>query len=497
MYHVNDLSRLVVGYVVENVRADSKKGARVIPILQTENKELIATNGKSHLQVTSWRDDQGYYHVKRPDNDPHMEFLRYVRQQAEACAEDFLQTRWWDECKDKDVIEREIRHFLDQRHLLWSEIRKQIVYASTTHNLVDQEIRFQDQAIGTAKITAHLPYAPADQLTQDDVTKIVSVLDAFMVESEWRKLMWYVGAALTNAPIYAPHIAKALIISSKHGGAGKSTLMKQLIAPLFGPGFAEVDDLDRYFDAGNRFATGQLPSARLLLFNEANFGQASRDGIHRHNFTGFNISAMKSLITEGNLTTEEKHGLASQDRRKGLMIITTNYLPQIQYTQQDLTRRFITVLIKETTMRRKATLIESRLGFPLEAFKQPDWLGKLARFALRCYEESKEDYSTDKYDYEYCVDTISQEGTDPTDITAGLEEPIRQFAQLLIGLGYTDKDALIQLLDSVKLKDKALFIPNKKRLLKRVNQTLPDYLESTYPSTVSRGARYFVQSLED
>ncbi|RKW17733.1 MAG: hypothetical protein D8B54_03140, partial [Catonella sp.] len=49
---------------------------------------------------------------------------------------------------------------------------------------------------------------------------------------------------------------------------------------------------------------------------------ASRDGIHRHNFTGFNISAMKSLITEGNLTTEEKHGLASQDRRKGLMIIT-------------------------------------------------------------------------------------------------------------------------------------------------------------------------------
>ena len=200
-------------------------------------------------------------------------------------------------------------------------------------------------------VTKRLPYLnPENQkLTEEQKQLVDSFLDVFVDEYNKKKLAWYFGAILSNIDMKHESISKAMIVTSDSGGSGKSTLINSLAKGLVTSEYLNLySGFDNYFNLNDKFATSTLSPCRLHVFSEAAFeGYPTKDC---HDFSGLDISNIKAWITEGLITTEQKYQQRQMSELAGMAIILTNTPPNIEPTKKELTRRFISVVIKSSDM---------------------------------------------------------------------------------------------------------------------------------------------------
>ena len=159
-------------------------------------------------------------------------------------------------------------------------------------------------------VTRRVPYKnPANRKLEKSERKIVDdFLDVFFDEYNKQAFAWYMGACLLNLPVYDERVSRLGVMTSSHGGSGKSSLMSAIMNGVFTEDFCAVKpNFDRFFLNNNRFGADSLSVKRLSIYSEADWG-VERDGENTHSFDGLNVSAIKSLITDGYITKEPKFG---------------------------------------------------------------------------------------------------------------------------------------------------------------------------------------------
>ena len=100
----------------------------------------------------------------------------------------------------------------------------------------------------------------------------------------------------------------------------------------------------------------------MSLYSEASFSNDSYrsgdDGEARHDFTGMNVSVIKSLITEGYVSSEAKYGDRAMDRLNGFHLVLTNHPPVINKEHEAMNRRILPLMIYPSRMSAKAKQLD-------------------------------------------------------------------------------------------------------------------------------------------
>lgn len=255
------------------------------------------------------------------------------------------------------LLEKQLTQLITDQVSILKDLQQQVnLIASQNLPAINEFVCFQNENI-SGKITRKLPYDnPKDkQLTQEDLHIIHSFLDVYLNEYDKNVLSWYLGAALLNKEIYHEYVSKALIVLGK-GGRGKTSLFTGLLNALLTPAYySSRPSFDKFFQADEKFATSSLSRKRVSLYSEAEFmGQRQLErakqieGAILHNFDGLDTSVMKTTIADGITSKEPKYSQLIFGRLKGLHIILTNHVPHMDgKVEEDLTRRFIAITIKE------------------------------------------------------------------------------------------------------------------------------------------------------
>lgn len=306
--------------------------------------------------------------------------------------------------KDPDTVERQLCEYLDDEYDFYNQLRKQIkMIAVMPKPQPNEYILYQDDEIDKQHIfsTIRLPYQnPLNHhhdLTIRDIRHIEKILNVFFTKPNRDIFSWYMGAVFANKQISDKNISKMLIISSKRGGVGKSTLMQIIGSGLLHDEYmATANDFDSYFAQDNRFGTSTLPHNRLVVYSEAKFnGSNVKDP--QHDFTGINDSQIKTLITEGRINSESKFKEQELQNYHNLHIVLTTFLPQIDNNRVDLTRRLIAINMKETTMPEKASKLSGKST--RELINYVDKNGQMfIDYFVKCYMENSGKYSNMTYD---------------------------------------------------------------------------------------------------
>lgn len=267
--------------------------------------------------------------------------------------------------KSYDTISSYLWRVIEEPYDLFVDINRQIKCIAPSGNPTPNEyIGYSDDdpLLDNKLVTDRLPFKnPADRHCRYREKRIVEpFLNTFFDKENKEIFSWYMGAVVLNVPLQDKHISRYLIVSSKNGGVGKSTLMELLINGILTKNFATtMGDFDSCFDIANRFAESALPSTRLVVYSESNFrGSAVKDE-DLHDFSGLAVNQIKALATEGTLNVENKFQSVRLHQFTNLQIILTNFPPQIPKTRSDLDRRFISCIMKPTDM---ATEKIKRLG---------------------------------------------------------------------------------------------------------------------------------------
>lgn len=267
--------------------------------------------------------------------------------------------------KSYDTISSYLWRVIEEPYDLFVDINRQIKGIAPSSNPMPNEYigyADDDPLRDNKLVTDRLPFInPANRHCRYREKRIVEpFLNTFFDKENKEIFSWYMGAVVLNVPLQDQHISRYLVISSKNGGVGKSTLMELLINGILTKNFATVmGDFDSCFDVSNRFAEATIPPTRLVVYSESNFrGSAVKDE-DLHDFSGLAVNQIKALATEGTLNVEEKFRRARLHQFTNLHVILTNFPPQISKTRSDLDRRFISCIMKPTDM---ATEKSKRLG---------------------------------------------------------------------------------------------------------------------------------------
>lgn len=296
--------------------------------------------------------------------------------------------------KSYDTIASYLWRVIEEPNDLFVDINRQIKCIAPSGNPTPNEyIGYEDDdpLCDNKLVTDRLPFInPANRHCRYREKRIVEpFLNTFFDKENKEIFSWYMGAVVLNVPLQDRHISRYLVISSKNGGVGKSTLMELLINGILTKNFATVvGDFDSCFDVANRFAESILPPTRLVVYSESNFrGSAVKDE-DLHDFSGLAVNQIKTLATEGTLNVEKKFQSARLHQFTNLHIILTNFPPQIPKTRSDLDRRFIPCIMKPTDM---ATEKSKRLGNKSN-HELASWIRKNAQAFLdyfaNCYRDN-------------------------------------------------------------------------------------------------------------
>lgn len=356
---------LFLGVQFHNFGAKEKKPAWISVKLNMAQDHAIyvATKGGKSVVTAYQNPDTGLF-VTETEGVKSANIYQRFRDMAR----DYAKQQWngWVErYQRKSELERRTYKPVDQlEEELWDqwrypkafylEMQKDVnLIQSREVPVVNEYLLFEGEAVKNYPVTCRVPYDDPKrfQLTKEEQKAIDRFLDVFFDPYYKRAFSWYLGAMLLNYPVHHDRISKMLLLSSKKGGSGKSTLTELLAEALLTKPYYDIKpDFDVYFYQGERFASLGLSRKRLTIYSEAAF---SKDR-ETHDFTGLNTSTLKSLITEGYLTTEEKHGDMNVSRLNGFHIVCTNHLPEINACDEALERRFLGVLVKPSTMQEKA-----------------------------------------------------------------------------------------------------------------------------------------------
>ena len=270
-------------------------------------------------------------------------------------------------------IEKELNDYMSDQQDFLVDLDKQIAtfkpkpIPPVNNFLAFSDTELDDAGIGIDNyendpdhklVTTRLPYADPKNHKINNADRLVveNFLDVFVDSYNRHILAWYFGAMLSNKRIYDDEISKMMIVSSAHGGSGKSTLINSLSAALLTNDYREMkSSFDIFFMYNNRFGGASLLPLRLLLYAEADF----HDAMHSdHNFDGLNISEIKSMIADGYLSREKKYQGMRTDRMSTFQIVLTNHPPVIDNDRKALNRRLIALVVKPSLMADKGEQLQ-------------------------------------------------------------------------------------------------------------------------------------------
>lgn len=299
--------------------------------------------------------------------------------------------------KPINQIIMELNQFFEDGTALYKNISEELTYLHTPSvPQANQFMAFSDDEEPRYLVTDRVPYPnPINYLDMD--TRIVDrFLDVFFDDVDKARFSWYMGAALRNIRIDDPAVSKMLMISSSHAGSGKSTLVSSLTNALFTKTFGNINgDFDEHFDRDNRFASESLVNTRMNVYLEAEFGRATKDG-NNHDFTNMKVSAIKTMITDGFMATEEKYQSRKSQRAFGLHIVLTNHPARITEETDALRRRILPCLVKPSSMEEKARKLGLFGQKTFEAWVEDHAL-EFAVYFVRHHLENEYAYSSHMY----------------------------------------------------------------------------------------------------
>lgn len=402
---------------ITNVRTTDKKPLAAELILDQKSHGLLFTRRQNNrTEVCGFVDEKTGMFVMDMDGDTgdtaHIKFLKMASQKAiEALnAEILRQGREDEEIRDQQnyyPVERAcdlLEDYLYNPARFNADIGKQLTnFASRPMPNVNEYMVFADDEAWNQDIyvTKRAPYKNPDkrQLTKKEKETVDNFLDVFFDLYNKQAFSWYMGACLLNLPIYDERVSRMAVMTSSHGGSGKSSLMSAITNAVFTEDYCSVkDDFDRFFLKSNRFGTDSLDVRRLTVYSEAAWG-VERDGSCNHDFDGLNVSAIKSMITDGFITKEPKFGDPVTVRSSGFHMVLTNYLPCIGADDIAMRRRILPILMRPTSMVDKAEKLGLMGRNTLEKFVE-DNAEIFAAYFVQVFKDNEYMFIREEYNFE-------------------------------------------------------------------------------------------------
>lgn len=278
-----------------------------------------------------------------------MEFLESLSQLDE-------ETYKNQDYKPLPVLTSGLNACLVDRQALYADLQKQVnLIASRKFPKVNEFLVFADTKDVPYPVTDRVPYKDPKgyTLSKEESDLVDAFLDVFFDTYGKYAFSWYMGAALSNIPLYDDRVSKLAILSSSIGGSGKSTLALAMADALFTPSYREIkDEFDSFFALNSRFGTSSLSSKRITIYSEASWNSDPLSD--EHCFSGINVSAIKSLVTEGYVSSEAKYADRDMERLSGFHLVLTNHPPMVTAEDSAMNRRILAIMLKPTSMADKA-----------------------------------------------------------------------------------------------------------------------------------------------
>lgn len=467
---------------------------------------------KSRMEVVGYVDPEtGLFVTETEEMEPgsiyhkfRLEAVKYARKELLSFLDRLgsLDQETYDKCGYHDLayLANTLQNALIDRQALYADLQKQInLVTSAKLPKVNEFVAFSDTDELLYPVTVRLPYRDPKHvsLLLEQKAMVDAFFDVFFDEYNKRVFAWYIGAALANVPLYDDRVSKLAIVSSSHGGSGKSTLVMALVEALFTPAYRDIkDDFDSFFAMNNRFGTSTLSTKRICIYSEASFNADPLS--EEHNFSGLNVSAIKSMVTEGYLSSEVKFGDRTMERLSGFQMVLTNHPPVVTPEDQAMNRRILPIMLLPTSMADKARALHLWGRQKFDAFL----LEHREEFASYCYHMFESDpyaYMEQDYDHEdYLLDIRNsqndlieeqQEGRKKLDAlkTDGFLKFVEGFEkEQHVNLSLLKKDVMEAtagkgdklLKEHILLRDGKLYIDSSKSFLLRYGQAAPKIREA-------------------
>lgn len=289
---------------------------------------------------------------------------------------------------------------------------------------VNQYLVFDDTTITDQLATYRLPYKDPlkQELTQEQKDLVEKFLSVFVTHTNMNILSWYLGAAITNVPLYHANISKMLIVSSAGGGCGKNTLFGALSSALFTDNYRDIKpEFDDVFDKTNRFGAGDLLNVRYTQYNEANFSSSDQNV---HDFSGLAVSEIKSLISDGYVSRERKFADVINNKVSSMQVVLTNNFPEIDEKRTDLTRRLLALTIKADRMEIKGRKLGLNSETEIYSFVK-DNVQAFANYFASYYMNHKRQYTNVDYNAQDALGSISDTAKIEAEKTKKQEEKLQ------------------------------------------------------------------------
>lgn len=396
---------------------NTKKTDRGVPGISVrvnlQHDDLIYVRSiKSRMEVIAYIDPRtGLFITETEETDPgsvyhkfRMEAVAYARgellsflDQLASLPQETYEKRGY---RELTYLTNTLQNALVDRQALYADLQKQInLIASRKLPKVNEFLAFADDLELPYPVTARLPYKRPDhlELSLEEEALVDRFFDVFFDSYNKKTFAWYIGAALANIPLYDDRVSKLAVISSSHGGSGKSTLVLALMNALFTPVYRDIkDNFDSFFTLSNRFGTSTLSTKRICVYSEAAFNgdPLSED----HDFSGLNVSSIKSMVTEGYLSLEQKFGDRQMERLSGFQVILTNHPPMVTSEDEAMNRRILAIMVRPTTMADKARTLSLWGRQKFDAYVEEH----REAFAAYCYQVFASDpYAFVEQDYDH------------------------------------------------------------------------------------------------
>lgn len=401
--------------IINTRRADKKPLAAELVLDQKSHGLIFTRRSNNRTEVCGFVDENTGLFVMDREGDPgdtaHIKFLQVAAKRVkDALQTEFLrQGREDEEIRDaqdyypSDMAEAMLDDYLYNPAKFNADMAKQLTnFASRPMPGVNEFMVYKDDAAWNQDIyiTSKVPYdnPKGRKPTAEEKALVDSFLDVFFDGYNKQAFSWYMGACLLNLPIYDERVSRMAVMTSSHGGSGKSSLMAAITNGVFTEDYSVVkDDFDRFFLKNNRFGTDSLPVRRLTVYSEAAWG-IEKDGNCDHNFDGLNVSAIKSLITDGYITKEAKFGDPVTVRSSGFHMVLTNYLPCITAEDAAMRRRILPILMRPTSMVDKAQKLGLVGRNTLEKFVK-DNAEAFAKYFVDVFTENEAMFIREEYDF--------------------------------------------------------------------------------------------------
>ena len=373
----DDIIKLFDSAIIENTEATSKRKCTVRisvarnngnifinhakkPIVEAyyhPTTDLLVTQSitKMNLDYDGTRDVQEY--------TPHHQFQMLALAFTEKVVKDYI-----DEVtslspnelqaigiKPLNQIIMELNEYIEEGTKIYKNVAEELQYLVTPEiPPVNQFMVFADESASKYTVTERVQYPNPINYLDMDTRTVDRFLDAFFDETDKARFSWYMGAALRNIRVDDPAVSKMLMMTSARAGSGKSTLVTAMTNALFGRTYGNINgDFDEHFSMDNKFVSSGLTDTRMNVYLEAEFGEPTKDG-NLHNFNRMRVSAIKTMITDGYMATEEKYQSRKNQRAFGLHMVLTNHPARITEETDALRRRILPCLVKPTSMETKA-----------------------------------------------------------------------------------------------------------------------------------------------